>query len=62
MTIKVGDTLPAATFMTTSSEGPKPITGDEAFKGTVALFAVPAPSPRPARPSTCRASRRRPPT
>ncbi|WP_269715538.1 peroxiredoxin [Caulobacter sp. NIBR2454] len=41
MTIKVGDTLPAATFMTTSPEGPKPITGDEAFKGTVALFAVP---------------------
>ncbi|WP_369058440.1 peroxiredoxin [Caulobacter sp. 73W] len=42
MTIKVGDSLPAATFMTTSPEGPKPITGDELFKGkTVALFAVP---------------------
>lgn len=42
MTIKVGDTLPAATFTTPSEAGPKPITTDEVFKGrTVALFAVP---------------------
>jgi peroxiredoxin len=42
MTLKVGDTVPSATFMTFGSEGPKPITTDEVFKGkTVALFAVP---------------------
>ena len=42
MTIKVGDTLPQANFMTFTDEGPKPITSDEVFKGkTVALFAVP---------------------
>jgi peroxiredoxin len=42
MTIKVGDTLPDATFMTSGAEGPRPITTDELFKGkTVALFAVP---------------------
>ena len=42
MTIKVGDTLPPATFMTMGPEGPRPITSDELFKGkTVALFAVP---------------------
>ena len=42
MTIKVGDKLPDATFMTSSAEGPRPITTDELFKGkTVALFAVP---------------------
>ena len=42
MTLKVGDTLPAATFMTSSAEGPRPITSDELFAGkTVALFAVP---------------------
>ena len=42
MTIKVGDTLPQATFMTMGGEGPKPVTTDELFKGkTVALFAVP---------------------
>jgi peroxiredoxin len=42
MTLKVGDTLPAATFMTSSAEGPRPITSDELFEGkTVALFAVP---------------------
>ncbi len=42
MTIKVGDTLPDAMFMTSGAEGPRPITGDELFKGkTVALFAVP---------------------
>ena len=42
MTIKVGDTLPNATFMTMGDDGPRPITSDELFKGkTVALFAVP---------------------
>ncbi len=42
MTIKAGDTLPDATFMTAGPEGPRPITTDEIFKGkTVALFAVP---------------------
>jgi peroxiredoxin len=42
MTIKVGDTLPAATFMTSTAEGPAPISSDTLFKGkTVALFAVP---------------------
>lgn len=42
MTIKVGDTLPAATFMTSTAEGPAPVTSDDLFKGkTVALFAVP---------------------
>jgi peroxiredoxin len=42
MTIKVGDTLPAATFMTSTAEGPAPMTSDALFKGkTVALFAVP---------------------
>jgi peroxiredoxin len=42
MTIKAGDTLPDATFVTYGDEGPAPITRDEVFKGkTVALFAVP---------------------
>jgi peroxiredoxin len=42
MTIAVGDTLPQATFMTPTEEGPAPISTDEVFKGkTVALFAVP---------------------
>jgi peroxiredoxin len=42
MTLKVGDTVPSATFTTFGPEGPKPITSDELFKGkTVALFAVP---------------------
>jgi peroxiredoxin len=42
MTIKVGDTLPAAQFMTMTADGPRPITSDEVFKGKkVALFAVP---------------------
>jgi len=40
--IKVGDRLPAASFMTPGPEGPKPITTDEVFAGkTVALFAAP---------------------
>jgi glutaredoxin/glutathione-dependent peroxiredoxin len=42
MTLKVGDTIPSATFMTVGADGPRPITTDEIFKGkTVALFAVP---------------------
>jgi glutaredoxin/glutathione-dependent peroxiredoxin len=42
MTIKVGDPLPSATFMTMSPQGPAPMSSDELFKGkTVALFAVP---------------------
>ena len=42
MAIKEGDKLPDATFMTYGPEGPRPITGDEVFKGRrVALLAVP---------------------
>ncbi len=42
MTIKVGDKLPSATFMTMGKDGPKPVGSDELFAGkTVALFAVP---------------------
>ena len=42
MTIKVGDTLPSAQFMTMTAEGPRPIGSDELFKGKkVALFALP---------------------
>src|SRR5580698_3237541 len=42
MTIKVGDTVPQATFTTFGADGPGPITTDALFKGkTVALFAVP---------------------
>jgi peroxiredoxin len=42
MTIKVGDTLPKANFMTFSADGPEPVTSDAVFAGkTVALFAVP---------------------
>jgi peroxiredoxin len=42
MTIKVGDRLPEATFMTMSSDGPKPLKTNEVFGGKkVALFAVP---------------------
>ncbi len=42
MTIKVGDTLPQATFMTMGADGPKPMSSDELFKGKrIALFAVP---------------------
>ncbi len=42
MTIKVGDKLPSATFYVLTSDGPKPKTTDEIFKGKkVALFAVP---------------------
>ncbi len=40
--IKVGDTLPNATFTVMTAEGPKPRTTDDVFKGKkVVLFAVP---------------------
>jgi len=40
--IKVGDRLPSATFTVMTSEGPKPKTTDDIFKGKkVVLFAVP---------------------
>ena len=42
MTIKVGDRLPAAKFMTMGDNGPEPVASEEFFKGRrVALFAVP---------------------
>lgn len=42
MTLQIGDSLPSATLMTPTPDGPRPITTDEVFKGkTVALFAVP---------------------
>ncbi len=42
MTIKVGDKIPEATFMTMTDDGPRPISSDEVFKGKrVGLFAVP---------------------
>jgi glutaredoxin/glutathione-dependent peroxiredoxin len=42
MTIKVGDRVPAATFMTFGPDGPRPLSSEELFKGkTVGLFAVP---------------------
>ena len=42
MPIQVGDQLPAASFMTMTAEGPKPVSSEELFRGkTVALFAVP---------------------
>jgi peroxiredoxin len=42
MTIKVGDALPEATFMTMTADGPAPVTTSDVFKGKkVALFAVP---------------------
>jgi glutaredoxin/glutathione-dependent peroxiredoxin len=42
MPIKVGDRVPNATFRVMTSEGPKPRTSDDIFKGKkVALFAVP---------------------
>ena len=42
MSIKVGDKLPEATFMTMGADGPEPITTSEMFGGKrVALFAVP---------------------
>jgi len=42
MAIKVGDSIPNATFTVMTDEGPKPKTTDEIFKGKkVVLFAVP---------------------
>jgi glutaredoxin/glutathione-dependent peroxiredoxin len=42
MTIAAGDTLPAATFMEPTAEGPKPVASAEFFGGKrVALFSVP---------------------
>ena len=42
MTIKVGDTIPAATLTIMGADGPQPITTDEIFSGKkVVLFAVP---------------------
>jgi glutaredoxin/glutathione-dependent peroxiredoxin len=42
MTIKIGDTLPDATFTVMTAEGPKPVKSADLFKGKkVALFAVP---------------------
>jgi glutaredoxin/glutathione-dependent peroxiredoxin len=42
MPIKVGDHVPNATFRVMTTEGPRPKTTDEVFKGRkVALFAVP---------------------
>ncbi len=42
MTIKVGDTLPEATFMEMTANGPEPVSTADVFAGkTVALFAVP---------------------
>ncbi|MBX9926484.1 MAG: peroxiredoxin [Hyphomicrobiaceae bacterium] len=42
MTIKPGDTLPAATFTVMTADGPKPVTTADVFKGRkVALFGVP---------------------
>ncbi|MBA4801757.1 MULTISPECIES: peroxiredoxin [Euryhalocaulis] len=42
MTIKEGDTLPEATFMTMGPEGPQPLSTADVFGGkTVAFFSVP---------------------
>jgi len=42
MTVKVGDKLPEASFMTIGAEGPAPVTTAELCAGkTVAIFAVP---------------------
>ena len=42
MTVKVGDKLPQASFMTFGADGPAPMSSDELCQGkTVALFAVP---------------------
>jgi len=42
MTISVGDTLPASTFMTMTADGPQPVASADYFKGRrVALFSVP---------------------
>ena len=42
MSIKVGDSVPEATFTTMTAEGPKPLTTSEVFAGKkVVLFSVP---------------------
>jgi peroxiredoxin len=42
MTIKVGDKMPAGTFMTMAKDGPKKVSSAEVFDGkTVVLFSVP---------------------
>ena len=42
MTIKTGDKVPTATFMTFTADGPTPMTSADLFGGkTVALFALP---------------------
>ncbi len=42
MTISVGDTLPATTFMEMTADGPRPVASADYFKGRkVALFSVP---------------------
>jgi len=42
MSIKAGDRLPSATFMTMGENGPQPVASDDFFKGRrVAVFAVP---------------------
>jgi peroxiredoxin len=42
MTIKVGDRLPSAKYMTMGENGPEPVASEDFFKGRrVALFAVP---------------------
>ena len=42
MTIKVGDSIPSATLIKMTEEGPRPVTTEELFGGrTVALFSVP---------------------
>ena len=42
MTIKAGNALPDATFMTITADGPAPVSTEDAFgAGRVALFAVP---------------------
>ena len=42
MTIKVGDSIPAATLVKATADGPAPVTTAELFGGrTVALFSVP---------------------
>ncbi len=42
MAIQIGDTLPDATFMTMTGEGPQPVAGADLFAGKkVVLFGVP---------------------
>lgn len=42
MTISAGDSLPKATFLTPTEEGPKPVASDELFsKGRAVVFAMP---------------------